>query len=124
MASIIFTAIGLRYITDPAGASGKTGVILQTALGHTVTRVGFGAFPLSLALYSFTCLISRRRLYEGVRLIAILATTVIGVRIYGTIIDGFEKESLVLFVPEVILLALAVTAALYDPARRLERGIR
>lgn len=117
-ASVIFTAIGMRYITDPVDASAKKGVILQTALGNTVARVGFGAFPLALALFSFTCLISRRRLYEGVRLIAVLATTVIAVRLYCTVVDGFEKESIVLFAPELVLMALAWTAALYDPARR------
>ena len=61
MASVIFTVIGLRYIGDPAGASAKTGVTLNTALAYTTTRVGFGAFPLALALFSFTCLISRRQ---------------------------------------------------------------
>jgi predicted Na+-dependent transporter len=117
MASVIFTAIGLRYITDPVGASAKTGVALNTALAYTTTRVGFGAFPLALALFSFTCLLSHR-LYEGVRLIAMLATTVIAVRLYSTIADGFERASIVLFVPELILLALALTAALHDPGRR------
>ncbi len=117
MGSVIFTAIGMRYILDPAGASVKTGVALNTALGHSVTRVGFGAFPLVFAIFSFTCLISRQRLFEGVRLIATLAATVIVVLVYGTIVDGFEMESVILFVPELILLALAVTAALLDPAR-------
>jgi hypothetical protein len=118
MASLIFTAIGLRYILDPAGASAKTGVSLNTALGHSVTRVGFGAFPLAFAIFSFTCLISYRRLYEGVRLIATLAATVIVVRLYSTVTDGFAKDSVILFVPELVLLALAVTAALLDPRGR------
>ncbi len=127
MASVVFTVIGLRYLVDPAGASASTGVTLNTPLGYSVTRVGFGGFPLALAIFSFMCLISRRRLYEGARLIATLAATVIVVRLYGTMIDGFEKESVVLFVPELVLLALAGTASLLDPARRrrqAEPGIR
>ena len=118
MASVIFTGIGLRYIGDPAGASAKTGVTLNTALAYTTTRVGFGAFPLTLALFSFTCLISRRRLFEGVRLIVVLGTTVIGVRLYSLVADGFARENVVLFIPELILLALALSALLLDPARR------
>ena len=40
MATVIFIAIGLRYILDPAGASAKTGVLVNTTLGYTTTRVG------------------------------------------------------------------------------------
>ena len=119
-ASVIFTAIGLRYIGDPAGASAKTGVTLNTALAYTITRVGFGAFPLALALFSFTCLISRRRIFEGVRVIVVLCATVIGVRLYGTVADGFARESAVLFIPEIILLALSMAALLLESARKPE----
>jgi len=118
MATLIFGAIGLRYIADPAGASARTGVTLNTALGYTTTRVGFGAFPLALALFSFACLLSRRRLFDGVRLIATLAATVIAVRVYSTIANGAEKESVVLFIPEGILLGLAISAAFMDRATR------
>jgi hypothetical protein len=118
IASVIFTAIGLRYIGDPAGASAKTGVTLNTALAYTITRVGFGAFPLALALFSFTCLISRRRIFEGVRVIVVLCATVIGVRLYGTAADGFARESAVLFIPEIILLALSMVALLLESVRK------
>ena len=124
MASVIFAAIGLRYIGDPAGASAKTGVLLSTALAYTVTRVGFGAFPLALALFSFTCLFSSRRLFEGVRLILVLCATVIGVRLYGTVADGFARESAVLFIPEVILLALSMAALRLETARKRREGER
>lgn len=126
VASVIFTMIGLRYIIDPAGSSAKTGVALHTALSYAITRVGFGAFPLAFALFSFTCLLSRRRLFEGVRVIATLAATVIAVRLYSTVAEGFAKESAVLFIPEVILLLLAVSALVLDAAQRrqLESGIR
>jgi hypothetical protein len=122
MAFVIFTGIGLRYIGDPAGASAKTGVTLNTALGYTATRVGFGAFPLALALFSFMCLISRRLLFEGVRLIVVLCATVIGVRLYGTAADGFARESAVLFIPEVILLASSMAALLVESARKRREG--
>jgi|SRR6185437_6299277 len=118
VSSVIFTGIGMRYISDPVGSSVKTGVTLSTPLAYTTTRVGFGAFPLAFALFSLTCLISRRRLFEGVTLILILDTTVIGVRIYSLIVDGAERESVMLFIPELILLALAITALLLDVARR------
>ena len=122
MATVIFTGIGLQYILDPAGAAAKTGVTVATALGYATTRVGSGAFPLAFALFTLTCLLSRRRLFEGVRLIAIMAATVIAVRIYSTVVDGFARDSVVLFIPELVLLALAVSALMLDRARQRGKG--
>jgi hypothetical protein len=118
MASVIFAAIGLRYIADPAGVSASTGVALNTPVAFTTTRIGFGAFPLALALFSFTSLLSTRRLFAGVRLIAILAATVIAVRLFSIAADGFESESAWLFFPEAILLALSLAALFLEAARQ------
>lgn len=123
MATVIFAMIGFRYIGDPAGASAKTGVTLHTALAYTTTRIGFGAFPLTIALFSLGCLVSRKRLFEGVRLIATAAITVIAVRLYSTAADGFERSSVVLFIPELILLALALAALWLNSPRKGEGEI-
>jgi len=122
MATVIFTGIGLRYILDPVGASAKTGVALNTTLSYATTRVGSGAFPLAFALFTLTCLLSRRRLFEGVRLIAILAVAAIAVRLYSTVVDGFARESVMLFIPEAILLLLALSALFMDGSRRRDKG--
>ena len=117
-ATIIFSMIGLRYITDPVHASAQTGVSLGSALAATTTRVGFGAFPLGLAIFTFTCLISTRRLFTGVSLVAIVITTAIVVRILGMVADGPAPESTRLFIPEAVMLTLSVAGMILETARR------
>jgi hypothetical protein len=117
-ATIIFTMIGLRYITDPVHASAVTGVSLGSALAFTTTRVGAGGFPLGFAIFTFACLISTRRLLVGVSLVATVITTAIVVRIFGVIADGPAPESTRLFIPEAVMLTLAVTGIALERARR------
>ena len=42
-ATLIFTMIGMRYITNPVHAAAATGATLNTPLAATTTRIGFGA---------------------------------------------------------------------------------
>jgi len=106
-AGLVFTMIGLRYILDPAQAAAETGVSLGSALAATTTRVGSGAFPLGFALFLFACLASKRTLLPGVSLVATVVTLAIVVRVIGTVADGPAAESLRLFIPEGVMLALA-----------------
>ena len=108
-ATVIFTAIGLRYITDPVGASAATGAALNTTLAITTTRIGFGAFPLSFALFSFYCLLSTQRLRTGVSLVATVLTTAILVRLISTLADGAASQSVRLFIPEAAILVLSIS---------------
>jgi hypothetical protein len=121
-ATFVFSMIGLRYITDPVHASAQTGVSLGSALAATTTRVGFGAFPLGLAIFTFTCLISTRRHFTGVSLVAIVITTAIVVRILGMIADGPAPESTRLFIPEAVMLTLSVAGMVLETARRGKQG--
>ena len=107
-ATMIFTTIGMRYITDPARASAATGVTLSSGLAATTTRIGFVAFPLAFALFSFACLLSKRRLLIGVSLVATVVTTAIGVRLFSLATDGMVPESARLFIPETIILVLCL----------------
>ena len=107
-ATLIFTAIGLRYLADPVGASAATGAALNTALAITTTRIGFGAFPLSFALFSFYCLLSKQRHRTGVSLVATVLTTAIVVRLISTAADGAAPQSVRLFIPEAAILALSI----------------
>jgi hypothetical protein len=117
-ATLIFTMIGLRYIADPVRASAATGVTLNSGLATTVTRVGFGAFPLAFAIFSFACLLSTRRLLVGVSLVATVVSTAIAVRLFSLAADGAVPESTRLFVPETVILALALTGLLLEVSRR------
>src|SRR5947209_5299765 len=87
-AGSIFTMIGIRYVSDPVRASAATGVTLHTALAATVTRVGFGGFPLAFAAFSFGCLLSARRRRAGVALVATVMASAIAVRLYSLTVDG------------------------------------
>src|SRR5215831_1989036 len=87
-ATVVFTMIGLRYIANPAEAAAATGATLNSALAATTTRVGFGAFPLGIAIFTLTSLFSSRYRISAVRLVAILVSTAIVVRIIGLVTDG------------------------------------
>jgi hypothetical protein len=116
-ATLIFTMIGLRYISDPVRAAAATGATLNSALATTTTRIGFGAFPLGFAIFSFTCLISARRLVTGVSLVATIVSTAIFVRLFSIRIDGLVAESLRLFLPETVILLLSLSGLLLEAAR-------
>jgi len=106
-ATFVFTMIGIRYIADPVHAAAATGAILNTPLAVTTTRIGFGAFPLGIAVFTFTSLLSTRRLLPGVRLVAIVVTSTIFIRVIGIFADGALPASSRLFIPEGVILTLA-----------------
>src|SRR5262249_8953267 len=116
-ATLIFSMIGLRYISDPAHAAAATGATLNSALATTTARIGFGAFPLGLAIFSFTCLVSARRLVTGVSLVATIISTAIFVRLFSIGVDGLVAESSILFVPETVLLLLSLSGLSLEAAR-------
>jgi hypothetical protein len=117
-ATLIFSIIGLRYITDPVHNSAKIGIGMSSALASTTTRVGSGAIPLGLAIFTLICLLSTRWLLAGVVLVSIVATTTIIVRVFGLVTDGPAPESTRLFIPEGILLVLSVTAIILETRRK------
>jgi hypothetical protein len=117
-ATFIFAMIGLRYITDPVHASAETGVTLNSVLANATTRVGSGAFPLGFAIFSLACLVSTRRLTVGVSLIATVVAVAIVVRIFSMITDGPAPKSTRLFMPEAVILLLALTGLFLETGRR------
>ena len=121
-ATLIFTMIGLRYISDPVRASAATGATLNSALAMTTTRIGFGAFPLGFAIFSFMCLISARRLVTGVSLVATVVSTAIFVRLLSIRSDGLVVESSRLFVPETVILLLSLSGMLLEAAANKQTG--
>ena len=121
-ATAIFGAIGMRYIADPVQAAAATGATLHTALAATTARIGFGAFPLGIAVFTLTSLFSTRRLVPAVRLVATLITSAIIVRVIGMIADGAAPASSKLFIPEGVILALSLTGLLLQPKQ--EQGVQ
>ena len=121
-ATLVFLRIGFRYIADPVHAAAETGVSLGSALAATTTRVGSGAFPLGFAVFIFICLLSTSRLLVGVSLVATVITTAIIVRIFGVIADGPTPQSTKLFIPEAVMLILAVAGMILERARRQDQS--
>lgn len=117
MAAVIFTRIGLRFVTDPVQASAARGVTLGSSLAATTTRVGFGAFPLALAVFSLTCLLSAKRRRAGVGLVATVLATVIAVRLFSLAADGAAAESVRLFAPEAVMLVLSLSGLFLEATR-------
>jgi hypothetical protein len=120
-ATLIFTLIGLRYISDPVRAAAATGATLNSALATTTTRIGFGAFPLGFAIFSFACLISARGLVAGVSLVATTVSTAIIVRLFSIRVDGLVSESSRLFVPETVILLLSLSGLSLEAARNRQQ---
>jgi hypothetical protein len=116
-ATFVFGVIGTRYVADPVQAATATGATLNTAFAVTTTRVGFGAFPLGVAIFTVTSLFSTRRLVPAVQLVATLVTSAIVVRVIGIIADGAVPASSKLFIPEGVILLLSLTGLLLQPKR-------
>jgi len=116
-ATFVFGGIGMRYVADPVQAASATGATLNTAFAVTTTRVGFGAFPLGVAIFTVTSLFSTRRLVPAVQLVATLVTSAIVVRVIGIIADGAVPASSKLFIPEGVILLLSLTGLLLQPKR-------
>ena len=116
-ATFVFGAIGIRHIANPVQAATAAGATLNTAFAVTTTRVGFGAFPLGVAIFTVTSLFSTRRLVPAVQLVATMVTSAIVVRVIGAIADGAVPASSKLFIPEGVILLLSLTGLLLQPKR-------
>jgi hypothetical protein len=68
-AALVMTAIAIRNLWDPIGATRPLDIALQSASAVTIVRVGFGGFPLGFAAALIGCVISTRRLLTGTALV-------------------------------------------------------
>ncbi len=118
MATVIFTAISFRFMSDPVHAAAATGIVFTRPIGLTVGRIGFGAFPLGAAIVTALCLASPRRLFTGLSFVAIMLGVALVVRIAGIAIDHTLAESLRVTISEILLLTLSVVGMIALTARR------
>jgi len=117
-ATLIFTLIGVKYITDPVRAAASFNISLGSAPAITSMRVGFGAFPVGFAIIVASCLVSTSRLLLGLYFVATIIGVATAARVLGIVVDGAAPESVVLLRPEVALLALSVVGVLLESGRR------
>jgi hypothetical protein len=114
----LFTMISLKFVFDPQQAAQNSGITIQSAVGYTNTRAGFGGFPLGFAAILVFCLFSSRRLLAALASIATVATVILAVRLYGAAQDATFSESAHLLIPETVLLVIALLGVLMETKRR------
>jgi len=119
--TMIFALIATRYITHPVKAAAAQGILLDSPLGVTIARVGFGAFPLGCAIFTFSCPVSTRRLLTGLAFVGNMMGLVLGVRILGILVDGTARENMRLVGAEILLLVIMVIGVFLELARRREQ---
>jgi hypothetical protein len=120
VASILFVAIAARNIADPAAAEGPQGIAFNSPGALTIGRVGFGAFPLGIAVIQLACLVSESRLLIGLRVLNTVAILVTAVRLLGLALDGPAEFTFKVLRPEIVLSVLS-TVAVYLEGRRRAR---
>jgi hypothetical protein len=114
----LFAMISFKFVVDPQHAAAAAGITLDSAIGTTNTRAGFGGFPLGFAVLLAFSLFSSRRLLATLAAIATLAAVILAVRLYGAAQDGTFGESAHLLIPEAAILVVSLAAALMEVRRR------
>jgi hypothetical protein len=114
----LFAMISIKFVLDPQHAAASSGITLDTAIGTTNTRAGFGGFPLGIAALLLSCLFSSRRLLAALASIATLAGVILAVRLFGAAQDGTFGQSAHLLIPETAILVVSLLAALTEARRR------
>lgn len=120
----IFTLIAARYLVNPVRSAAAQGIVLPPGLGVTIARVGLGGFPLGCAIFLATCFFSKRRLLTGLTFVSILASVVLGVRVFGMIADATVQANLRLVRNEIGLLALTGIGLFFEVWRRRHGATR
>ncbi|HEY6256235.1 MAG TPA: hypothetical protein VIY51_10635 [Xanthobacteraceae bacterium] len=114
----LFTMISFKFVLDPQQAAASSGITLDSAIGYTNARAGFGGFPLGFAAILLFCLLSSRRHLAALASIATVAAVILAVRLYGAEQDGTYRESAHLLIPEAAIFIVSLLAALLETRRR------
>jgi hypothetical protein len=114
----LFTMIGVKFVFDPLRAAADSGITVQSAIGVTNTRAGFGGFPLGFATILVFCLFSSRWLLPAQASIATVAALILGVRLFGAAEDATWGQSAHLLIPEAVIFVAALLGAAMEGGRR------
>jgi hypothetical protein len=116
--TVIFTAISVKYIGDPVRTAAEFKITLGSPAAITNMRVGFGAFPLGVAIITFVCSFSLRRHLVGLCLVLSIMGTATGARILGILVDGPAPQSFQVLRPEIAFLILSIVGCFLELSRR------
>jgi hypothetical protein len=117
-ATFIMTMIAMRTLRDPVGATRSVGIVLSSPTAITVARVGFGGFPLGLAVALLGSLISKERLLGGLYLLLAVMGAATIARIQGIVLDGPTPYNLGLLRSEILLSVLSVVGIVLGRGQR------
>ncbi len=114
----LFTMISLKFVFDPQQSAANAGLSIQSSVGFTNTRAGFGGFPLGFAVILVFCLFSSRRLLAALSSIVTVAAVILAVRLYGAAQDATFSQSAHILIPETILLIISLAGVVLETKRR------
>jgi hypothetical protein len=117
----ILALISRKYLFNTTAQAAASGITITAPIGATITRVGFGGFPLACAIVVVTCLVSTERLRWGLWFVMALFGTVLAVRLLGAVVDGSVPQSIPLIIPEVVFLTLTTIALLIGRGQDAQR---
>jgi hypothetical protein len=116
--TVIFALIASRYLFDPVHAGAADGLAFNTPMAITVTRVAFGAFPLTCSIFTLSCLVSTRRILTGLGFVAMIMAVALIVRVSGMLVDGSVRDNLGLVRAESVMLVLFIIGVFIERGRR------
>jgi hypothetical protein len=116
--TVIFALIASRYLFSPVQTGAGIGLAFHAPVAITIVRVGFGGFPLACAIFTLSCLASRRRVLIGLGFVAIVMACALCVRVFGMFTDGSVHESMGLVRAEGVMLVIFVASIFIERARR------
>ena len=117
-ATMLMTSIGLRGLLDPVDSSAQHAITLGSAAGVTVARVGFGGFPLAVAIILLGCVVAERRLLTGLAVLAVVAVVIAVARLLGLVLDGAAPFTVRVLKPELALILASTSAFFFERSRR------
>jgi len=117
VAAGLFLMIGASYLSAPVEKAAADQIVLGSVMAISRVRVGFGGFPLAVALVLLGCLISPKRLLTGLVVLATMLAVVTAARLMGIAVDGPAEEALRLLRVELVLLVLALACIFMERAR-------
>jgi hypothetical protein len=115
--TVIFALIASRYLFDPIRAGAAVGLALNTPMAITVTRVGFGAFPLACSIFTLSCLFSTGRILTGLGFVAMIMAVALIVRLFGMHVDGSVRENMGLVRAESVMLVVFLVGIFIERGR-------
>jgi hypothetical protein len=116
--TLIFALIASRYLFDPVHTGATIGLGFNSPLAITITRVGFGAFPLACSIFTLSCLVSTRRNLIGLGFVGLIMAVALVVRVFGMLTDGTVQESMGLVRAEAIMLVVFIVGVFIERGRR------